>query len=513
MTTGIKTFKGGVALTLVNATGHPTDADVQSGQELLYSFGGVMWLKKFGLDPIKIAETDPGANVIVADGSVAFAGDQSMGGNKLTNLADPTGDQDAATKDYVDDLVPGSKIDTTAIQRDGSVAFAADQSMASHKLTNVTDPASAQDAATKAYVDAAIAGLSWKQEVRAATTGNITLSGAQTIDGVAVVAGDRVLVKAQTAPAENGIYIAATGAWARSTDAATTAELDDAAVFVLQGTTNAGTAWVQTAINPVVGTDTITWTQFDGKQITAGTGLTRSGNTISAANMANGTIKGRTTAGTGAPEDLSGAQATALLSNVVGDSGSGGTKGLVPAPEAGDAAAGKFLKADGTFAVPGGGGALVLVATQTPGSDVTSVNFSGLDDSDVKEWVLIADWVKKTGGNVKFGFKLNGVDIGNSIQMEHGSAAVLPFSEAGKQIIMQDGSIGNDECSAEIRISYRAGHALTARSHATSGEGAGWLASGYGFDKVLITDITFYADTASCIGAGSEFYLYKIKKA
>lgn len=73
------------------------------------------------------------------------------------------------------------------------------------------------------------------------------------------------------------------------------------------------------------------------------------------ANMATATFKGRTTAGTGDPEDLTATQATAMLNAVVGDSGSGGTKGLVPAPGAGDAAAGKFLKADGTFAVPAGG--------------------------------------------------------------------------------------------------------------------------------------------------------------
>lgn len=67
------------------------------------------------------------------------------------------------------------------------------------------------------------------------------------------------------------------------------------------------------------------------------------------ANMATQTIKGRTTAGSGAPEDLSAAQATAILNAVVGDSGSGGTKGLVPAPAAGDAAAKKYLTADGTW--------------------------------------------------------------------------------------------------------------------------------------------------------------------
>lgn len=71
------------------------------------------------------------------------------------------------------------------------------------------------------------------------------------------------------------------------------------------------------------------------------------------AQVSTQTIKGRTTAGTGNPEDLTATQATAILNVVVGDSGSGGTKGLVPAPGAGDAALGKFLKADGTFAIPG----------------------------------------------------------------------------------------------------------------------------------------------------------------
>ncbi len=74
------------------------------------------------------------------------------------------------------------------------------------------------------------------------------------------------------------------------------------------------------------------------------------------ANMATQTIKGRTTAGTGVPEDLSATQATAILNAVTGDSGTGGVKGLVPAPAAGDAAAGRFLSAAGTWlaAVPVG---------------------------------------------------------------------------------------------------------------------------------------------------------------
>jgi hypothetical protein len=77
------------------------------------------------------------------------------------------------------------------------------------------------------------------------------------------------------------------------------------------------------------------------------------------ANMATATFKGRTTAGTGDPEDLTATQSTALLNNFVGDSGAGGTKGLVPAPAAGDAAAAKFLKADGTWTAPSGSGDVV----------------------------------------------------------------------------------------------------------------------------------------------------------
>jgi hypothetical protein len=83
------------------------------------------------------------------------------------------------------------------------------------------------------------------------------------------------------------------------------------------------------------------------------------------ANMATQTFKGRTTAGSGAPEDLTATQATAILNNFIGDSGLGGTKGLVPAPAAGDAAASKFLKADGTWAAPSGSGDVVGPASAT----------------------------------------------------------------------------------------------------------------------------------------------------
>lgn len=102
--------------------------------------------------------------------------------------------------------------------------------------------------AIKAYVDNKVAGLSWKQEVRAATTTNGTLASAfangQTIDGVTLVTGDRILLKNQSAGAENGIYVvAASGAPARATDADSGAELVNATCFVSEGTANADTMW------------------------------------------------------------------------------------------------------------------------------------------------------------------------------------------------------------------------------------------------------------------------------
>jgi len=154
------------------------------------------------------------------------------------------------------------------------------------KLTSVTTPAADSDAATKGYVDGVAEGLKIKESARAASVGdNLTLSGEQTVDGVALVATDIILVMNQTTGSQNGLYVVAAGAWSRTDDLAVGADASGAFAFVEEGTINSDRGFVCTNNkgSDVVGTDDLTFTQFSGAgQITAGDGLTKTGDTINA---------------------------------------------------------------------------------------------------------------------------------------------------------------------------------------------------------------------------------------
>lgn len=151
--------------------------------------------------------------------------------------------------------------------------------------TATNAPSGNNDLCNKIYVDSLAVGLQWKQPVNAATTVNITLSGAQTIDTVSVVAGDRVLVKNQTNAYENGIYIADSSSWSRSTDADTWNELVSAIVFVEYGT-QGGSAWYCYAQpGGTLGVTAVPWSNLAVSGIYyAGTGLSLAGNTFSITN-------------------------------------------------------------------------------------------------------------------------------------------------------------------------------------------------------------------------------------
>jgi hypothetical protein len=193
--------------------------------------------------------------------------------------------------------------------------------------TIATTPTASTDIANKLYVDTVAQGLDAKASCLAATTANITLSGTQTIDGVSVVAGNRVLVKDQTAPEDNGIYLCAAGAWTRSTDAATFDSLVSAFTFIEQGSVNADAGFVCTAdAGGTLGTTALPWSQFSGAgTFTAGTGLTLTGTVFSLTSpvaVANGGT-GLTSLGTGVATFLGTPSSANLAAAVSDETGTG----------------------------------------------------------------------------------------------------------------------------------------------------------------------------------------------
>ncbi|MFH1681774.1 MAG: hypothetical protein ABIH26_14170 [Candidatus Eisenbacteria bacterium] len=186
-----------------------------------------------------------------------------------------------------------------------------------------------QDAhlATKGYVDTAIEGLDVKGSVACATTANITLSGEQTIDGI-LTSSSFVLVKNQTDPIQNGRYRSAAGAWSRADDMAAGKGAAGAFCWVEGGTANGDSGWACTSDlgSDVVGTDALTFAQFSGAgQVTAGAGLTKTGNTLDVGagngitvNADDVAVNGSAVAGDGLKEGASSHQVAIDASAIAG---------------------------------------------------------------------------------------------------------------------------------------------------------------------------------------------------
>lgn len=132
------------------------------------------------------------------------------------------------------------------------------------RVINLPSPSASGDAVNKAYVDSLVEGLAWKDSCRVATQANINLSSpGSTVDGVTMASQDRVLVRAQSAAAENGIYVwnGAATPMTRSLDASTFEELEQAVVTIEEGT-SAGTAYRQSQVNGTLGTSDVLWATF-----------------------------------------------------------------------------------------------------------------------------------------------------------------------------------------------------------------------------------------------------------
>ena len=189
--------------------------------------------------------------------------------------------------DY-DDASGAISVDPSEFALNAVGAPTGDVAMATYKITGLGAPTNSTDAATKAYVDSATEGLHIHESVVAATTENVNLANAlengDTLDGITLATGDRILVKNQTTTSENGIYVVqASGQPVRATDFDTATEVDSGDfVFVYSGTANASTGWVQTNRPATIGTDPIVFTQFSGAgTYLAGNGLTLTGTTFS----------------------------------------------------------------------------------------------------------------------------------------------------------------------------------------------------------------------------------------
>lgn len=238
-----------------------------------------------GEPTVPIYTTEPTPYQIIVD-SVGIATDAADTATAQANIAIAQADiastaADTATAQAAIAVDAAAALDAALVTLDGKVSKSGDTMTGA--LVLPADPISDLEAATKSYVDLNSVGISVKGSVQAATYANISLSGTQTIDGVSLLVGDRVLVKDQSNPVQNGIFIVALSTWTRAADADTWSKLRNSFVFVTGGNINIGNSYV--CIIPAAGTVGIDPIEFDlfttgGASYTSGDGITITGPTI-----------------------------------------------------------------------------------------------------------------------------------------------------------------------------------------------------------------------------------------
>lgn len=250
-----------------------------------------------GADAAKGSSTAAGAVYFATDTKLIYLGDGAAGWTQANAFGSPAAlagsaaDGTATTYARSDHAHRHAAADHSAIKLSDLAAATADISLGGFKVTNLAAPTLSGDAVTKAYADALASGLTdFKNSVRVATTAAGTLAtsfeNGDTVDGVVLATGDRILIKNQAAPAENGIYtVAASGAPVRATDTDASGDVSAGTiVYVESGTANGAQQWVcsaATAVPWVPGTSGSTWVLYFAITSTqAGAGLTASGNVL-----------------------------------------------------------------------------------------------------------------------------------------------------------------------------------------------------------------------------------------
>lgn len=271
---GIDTSVSGDTLTIAGEDASTSNKGVASFASADFSVSsGAVSIKSGGVSNAQLAN----------DGITIGSDDTSLGGT-ITDL-------NGLTSVDVDNItIDGNTISST--NTNGNIVLDPNGTgvinVSSARITSLGTPTQTTDAATKAYVDAQLQGLDVKNSVRVATTANGTLSSAfangQTVDGISLATGDRILLKDQSTGSENGIYtVNASGAPTRATDFDENSEVTGGTFFfVEEGTTNADNGFVMTNDGTVtVGTTALVFTQFSGAgSVIAGDALTKSGNTL-----------------------------------------------------------------------------------------------------------------------------------------------------------------------------------------------------------------------------------------